>query len=609
MAAAQTPQEIDRLEKAVAARPNDVPPRVALLNALTSHNVSLSPETVRDLRRQHILWLIEHHPEAANIYAGSQLLLPARGRLADPAGSAEAVALWKGIAARPHVTADVLANAAIYLRALDPVFARALLDAQPADPALSRARGLVDAAAVVGLSGLGQNVQFATSQELRYSERANAARAEIEGSTDANLVGKAGVALASGQIEVPGDPSLADETLAFAERCLRRAIELDPPGAEWKPILGQALRTKANRMLDPQEKTRLLAEALTLVGAPAKSGILQSLVLAEFDAGDDAEAERDANLLLANATKNPNAYSAAETILGRIAAARGDLPEAKLRLRASVLMPNSMKNAAFQPEMTLAQDVYDSGDKDAVLQFLEASRAVWKFDRGRIDRMISFVKNAPAVDLTQLSRQFPGSEVLRRPAPAFTATDRDGKTWTREQLAGKVAALEFGSAPLAEKVARDLGVLFLRVHDDDVKRRFEVLTNPTVIVIDPQGNVSAFRSGQANEQDWRADFDSGLGKGPNPGALPAPKPIANHTEGDRATLSWEPVEYAESYVVEWDPWGEQGWQFDRDKTVRVIPTRDTSAALDFMGFTSLRVARLCHAEIRPGGASLGVGRG
>ncbi len=104
--------------------------------------------------------------------------------------------------------------------------------------------------------------------------------------------------------------------------------------------------------------------------------------------------------------------------------------------------------------MTLAQDVYDSGDHDAVIQFLEASRVVWKADHGRIDRMISFVKKAPSADLVQLSRQFPGMEVLRHPAPAFEAKDVDGNTWNREQLTGKVAALEFGHVPLAEKVSK-----------------------------------------------------------------------------------------------------------------------------------------------------------
>jgi hypothetical protein len=193
------------------------------------------------------------------------------------------------------------------------------------------------------------------------------------------------------------------------------------------------------------------------------------------------------------------------------------------------------------------------------------------------------------VDLVQLSRQLPGAEVLRHSAPAFEARDLDGNSWTREQLTGKVVVLEFGTAPLAEKVWKDYaarGAILLQIKDDDTKRRFEVLTNPTLVVIDRQGNVSGFRSGDATEADWRTEFESGFGRGANPPlTLPAPKQ-AETAEGGR--VSWEPVDGAESYLVEWDSREDNGWVFDRDHTVRVIPTRDTSVVLDLKGFTRVR---------------------
>jgi hypothetical protein len=126
----------------------------------------------------------------------------------------------------------------------------------------------------------------------------------------------------------------------------------------------------------------------------------------------------------------------------------------------------------------------------------------------------------------------------------------------------------------------------LKVQDDDTKRRFEVLTNPTVVVIDRQGNVTGYRSGPANEADWRTEFENGFGKGSAPPInLPAPKQ-AEQVEGGR--IAWEPVEGAESYVVEWDSREENGWAFDHDGTVHVIPTRETSVVLDLKGFTRVR---------------------
>jgi hypothetical protein len=57
---------------------------------------------------------------------------------------------------------------------------------------------------------------------------------------------------------------------------------------------------------------------------------------------------------------------------------------------------------------------------------------------------------------------------------------------------------------------------------------------------------------------------------------------------DTPTITWEPVGEAESYVVEWDFNDGKGWNFDRDGTVRVIPTRETSSTIDFKGFTRIR---------------------
>jgi hypothetical protein len=594
IAVAQSPADIERQQKQVADHPDQISLRMNLLATLTNRFAGLPPEKVRELRRQHILWLIEHHPDAPNIFEQPQTLLPAKGRLADPAGSAEAAGLWKELARKPDASPALIANAAIYLRAIDPPAALDLLENYQRDPALARARGLVDGAAVLGMSGLGLNVQFGTAAALRDSPDAKAARREIEASSNASLLGGAGVVLLAtpGQIEAPFDLALGeDDPLSLSEHWLRRAIEIVPPGTEWKPSLSQTLVNKASRTLDPKEKVRLLTEAVSLVAENAKWFALSSLIVAEFDAGDDAAAEHDAKSLLAGPT-NANIYNTAQTVLGRIAAARGDLNEAKSRLTASITTPDSIKNPVFQPNMTLAQDLYDAGQKDAVSQFLEGTRNVWKFDRGRIDRMISFVKKAPSVDLIQLANQFPGNEVIRRPAPAFEAKDLDGKTWTREKLAGKVVALEFGKAPLAEKVSKDFaarGAVLLQVDDEDTKRRFEVLTNPTLVVIDRQGNVAAFHSGAGSEDEWRREFETGFGNTPNPVMLSAPRqsepaqPVAG-----KVAVAWEAVDSAESYVVEWDSRDEKGWIFDRDHTVHVIPTRETFTTLDLTGFIRLR---------------------
>jgi len=118
MAAAQNPADLERAEKIIADHPDVAQHRVNLLATLLNPGISLPPEKLRETRRRHILWLIEHHPEIPN-FTEPSLLLADRGRLADPAGSAEAIGLWKAIAADTGAKPEAVANAAIYLRALD----------------------------------------------------------------------------------------------------------------------------------------------------------------------------------------------------------------------------------------------------------------------------------------------------------------------------------------------------------------------------------------------------------------------------------------------------------------------------------------------------------
>jgi hypothetical protein len=598
LAAAQTPAEVERLEKALADHPDNGQARQAFQKALTTTE-GLPLDQLCAARRALILWLIEHQPES-KMFEEPFSLLWLRGRMGDPEGFYQAARLWKEQAAKPGATPKTIANAALFFRGTNPAEGLELLDAaapdHPADPDLARARGILYLAEMAGVSGIGEasnRIRLVTNGTKRALPAAREARAAIEASKDAHLVGAAGDFLTrNGALDIPGDVMFGDDDVpALAERWLRRARELAPADVEWNVPLGNAIRQRAQRTNDPTEKLRLLAEAYTLLPDNAKPGIRADMAIAEFASGDDASTERDARVMVDNPS-SPLEYNLGQTLLGRLAVARGNTAEGKERLLASLNPPAKFKNPAFDPNMTLAQDVYDSGDHDAVLQFLEASRAVWKSDRGRIDRMISYVKKAPSADLVQLSRQFPGNDLLRQPAPPFEASDLDGKTWTREQLAGKVAALEFGRAPLAEKVSKDFaprGAVLLQVQDDDTRRRFGVLTNPTVVVIDRQGNVTAFRSGAATEADWRNEFETGFGRGTAPALLPAPKQ-AEPAEGayGKAALAWEPIDSAESYIVEWDTRDENGWIFDRDHTLRVIPTRETSTVLDITGFSRVR---------------------
>jgi len=611
LAAAQPPSDIERLEMRIAGHAENAADRQAVQRALT--NYSARHEKLIADRRALILWLIEHLPEW-KMFEDTYTLLWPKGMLGDPEGFAQAAQLWKDQASKPGASGKTIGNAALFFRIVDPAQGFAILDRaaqdHAGDPDMARARGILHAGVMLGISGVDDNnrMLITTSGAMRASAVAKEARQEIEASQDAHLLGGAGFTLTH-PMSIPGDVTFGDDDIpTLAERWLRRARDLGLPEAEWKTPLGDAIHRKAERTNDPREKLRLLTESYDLMPDNVKPGIRAQMAVAEFASGDDAGAERDARPMV-DGPHNSYEYDLAQTLLGRIALARGDAAEARQRLFASVKPPPSLKNPSYEPIFTLAQDLYDSGDRDTVIEFLEASRAVWRSDRGRIDRMISFVRKASSVDLVKLSRENPGNDLLRQPAPAFEATDRNGKTWTREQLGGQVVALEFGSSPLAERVFRDFsarGAVLLQIQDDDTKRRFEVLTNPSVVIIDRQGNVSGFRSGNATEAEWRNEFESGFGRGTNQVLLTVPKQ-GEAMEGahGKVAISWEPVENAESYVVEWDTRDESGWIFDRDRTVRVIPTREASTVLDLTGFTRVRWRVYAVGKSGPPGAASG----
>jgi hypothetical protein len=600
--AAQNPAEIDRLLKQIAAHPDNTADRQALLRAVAFQGAAPA-EKARPIRREQILWLIEHHPDA-KIFDEPFMQLWPRGRLGDPDGYAQAAALWKETAAAPGASTKAIANAALFFKIPDAGEGLAILDAaerdRPHDPDLARARGVLDAALILGLSGIDDNnfPIYTTNTARRAAPPATAARKQVDTSDDANLVGGAGeffthnnFFIASFNI-ILGD----DDVQALAEKWLRRARQLAPSPDTWNSALSNAIRASASRANDPVQKLKLLNEASGILPENQKRNMLAEIAQAEFDASDDADAERDAQTLVAS-NRGLSDYHVGQTVLGRLELARGNAAAAREHMLASVTPPAPIKNLTLRPNMQLAQEILDAGDKDSVVAFLEASRTLWPFDQGRLDHVINFVKrSAPGLDLQRMANQPPGLDFRQRPAPDFEVKDRDGKTWTRDQLSGKVVALVFGSGPAIDKIVQTFSPRVAFFHalanrEDPLARRFEIESDPTLVVIDRESRVVSYLPGKSSEAAWRREIETGISGPTNSGpfsvGVPEPK-NSTAIDAGKAAVSWEPVDNAESYVVEWDSRDEKGWMFDREGTVRVIPTRETSATIDLTGFTRIR---------------------
>ncbi len=442
--------EIERLEKAVARNPEDTGARVNLLqrysNMTTGDDSSVGEALEGHLR--HILWFIDHRPDAP-IMSGPFATIDPQGPPSDPAGDAEVARKWRARAEEPGTPAGVIANAVHFFRGADPRQARALLETawsqHPGDPALARERGVLDALAFVGATRIDNRGLLASlDRALQKSSAALDARRDIEGSSFPSQVGHAGEFLAQNAGFLLRDGALEDEDpLKLAEDWLGRAHRMDPTKPDWVNVLIAVYQRDAAMTLDVSTKIKLLENALAVAQNDGqKLRVMPDLLEAEFDSGDSTAAARESRMLLEMAAANPKTgnhddlVQAAETMLGRVALDQGNREEAKERLLESARGKDSPSLRSNGPKMTLAQDLFNAGERDAVLQYLGLCRAFWKFDQGRIDHYEKLIHAQPKPDL--LARWTPpGYSLLQQNAPGFVLRDLAGEQWTLDRLAGK----------------------------------------------------------------------------------------------------------------------------------------------------------------------------
>jgi len=101
------------------------------------------------------------------------------------------------------------------------------------------------------------------------------------------------------------------------------------------------------------------------------SDLLQSL--------DDTTAKTNWNY--GNAVYNGN------LILGHVALAEGNIPEAKKFLLAAARTPGSPQLNSFGPNMSLAEQLLMKGEKQVVLEYIELCRKFWKRGGARLDEL------------------------------------------------------------------------------------------------------------------------------------------------------------------------------------------------------------------------------
>jgi len=123
-----------------------------------------------------------------------------------------------------------------------------------------------------------------------------------------------------------------------------------------------------------------------------------------FEVGKTEDARQYATNLLAlsqrfqNDWNYGNAVHDANLVLGRIAVKQGRIDDAKRCLLEAGKSPGSPQMNSFGPNMSLARDLAQKGERDVVVEYFELCRKFWQMDQGRLNQWSQEVKDGKVPD-------------------------------------------------------------------------------------------------------------------------------------------------------------------------------------------------------------------
>lgn len=312
-----TAKDAAALEESLIANPDNLDTREKLIDYYFMEMATSHAEGLEEKREPHVLWLIEHHPEAEIAGAPEAEIMPFGF-----AGSTESYQrgkqLWLQQAEKHPDNQRILRNAAQYLLLADGKTSRELLEkAWAIDPNDAR-----------------------TSSALAQSYELERTRLTSQ-----------------------------EEKLALAKKIA-------------------SLRERGLERTDGEERFYELGDV-------AKSA---------FEAGEPEKAQQYASELLLSAEKFKNDWNYGNAIhqgncvLGRVALQRGDVASAKQDLLAAGMTPGSPQLDSFGPNMTLAKELLEKGERDTVVTYLQSCAKFWKMGGEKLQSWIAAIKGGGTPD-------------------------------------------------------------------------------------------------------------------------------------------------------------------------------------------------------------------
>ena len=189
-----------------------------------------------------------------------------------------------------------------------------------------------------------------------------------------------------------------------AEDLFKRAQALEPYNPKWPERLGHLYAIGLSRK-SAEVKTEIAIKsleqwekALNLTTEEIKKFyMLEDIAKVAFEAGDLNKAETYATELLHKSSQYKNwnygnAIHHGNLILGRLALKSDELEKAKKYLIEAGKTTGSPQLNSFGPNMMLAKELLNKGEKDVVIEYFELCGNFWKNDRGRLKQWTDTVK-------------------------------------------------------------------------------------------------------------------------------------------------------------------------------------------------------------------------
>jgi tetratricopeptide (TPR) repeat protein len=192
---------------------------------------------------------------------------------------------------------------------------------------------------------------------------------------------------------------------------LEKALALDPSNTETSSRLAQSYDMERLFASSPDEKTALAQKSLALRERALEraEGVDRFYALGDtakdaFEAGELEKAEQYASELLQSAPKFKddwnygNALFEGNIVLGRIALQHGDIVGAKEHLLSAGETPGSPQLDSFGPNMTLAKELLEKGEREVVLTYLQSCAKFWKMGGDNLQNWMATIRGGGTPD-------------------------------------------------------------------------------------------------------------------------------------------------------------------------------------------------------------------